>query len=331
MRLTTICSTIPFVFLAACGGGGDTGNGAVVPPPASLAINSSNAAQVSGAAYGAATSSGEYGELSGSTGIMDGGGGSLAKTTVSSQVKATINGAAQLVPIGSGPADCLVDGTVDISGNINDLIALSTGVLTPGDSFRVEYAACDDGTGEVLDGRIDMVVGDPFTGNFIDGAYELTMDIETTNFQVRSDIDVITSNGDVSSTLNTLDAPYIEASVGGNRMTVDSNSGSETLTAYSSMQTFDGRVTPAPYTMTAAGTLDSTQIGGVVDYSTPVTFEGVDTGYPTAGILLVEGANSAARLIAQANGVDVVIEIDADGDDTFETTILTTWEALPGS
>ena len=101
---------------------------------------------------------------------------------------------------------------------------------------------------------------------------------------------------DTTSTLNTLEAPYVEASVSGNSITADSNAGSETLSAYSSAQTFDGRVAPAPYTMSASGTLDSTQIGGVVDYSTPVTFEGVDTGYPTAGILLVEGADSAARL-----------------------------------
>jgi hypothetical protein len=329
MRFKTICATIPLTLLAACGGSSnDGGNAGTPPPPASLAISAGNAAEVSGAAYGAATSSGELTDLSGSAGIMGGGAGSFSKATVNGQVKATVGGLAQQVPIGSGPVDCLVNGTVDISGDIQDPIAVTAGILTPGDTFSVEYVACDDGVGEILDGRIDMVVGDPFTGNISNGAYELTMDIEISNFQVTTATDVITSNGDTSTTLNTLAAPYIEASVGGNSITVDANAGSETLSAYSSEQTFDGRVAPAPYTMAAAGTLDSTQIGGVVDYSTPVTFEGVDTGYPTAGVLLVEGENSAARLVAQANGVDVVIEIDADGDGVFEDTINTTWEAL---
>ena len=156
----------------------------------------------------------------------------------------------------------------------------------------------------------------------------MTMDITITDFQVMTGADVILSNGDTTTRLDTRAAPYIEASVGGNSLTVDSNTDSETLTAYSSAQTFDGRVSPAPYTMTAAGTLDSTRIGGVVDYSTPVTFSGVDTGYPTAGVLLIEGQNSAARLVAQANGVDVVIEIDADGDGTFEGSTVTTWDEL---
>ena len=315
------------LFLAACGGGNSDDAGAGnPPPPASLAIDGSNAVEVTGAAYGAAVTTGELGELSGAAGIMGGDAGQ-SKASTEAQVKATVTVVMQ-VPIGTGPTDCVVDGTIDISGNIQDPFALEAGELTPGDTFSVEYRACDDGIGEVLDGRIDMEVADPFTGNIFSGAYELTMDIDITNFQVRTDSDVVTSNGDTSTTLNTLAAPYIEASVGGNSITVDANAGSETLTAYSSQQTFDGRVTPAPYTMTAAGTLDSTQIGGVVDYSTPVTFEGVDTGYPTAGVLLVEGENSAARLVAQANGVDVVIEIDADGNGDFEETINTTWEAL---
>jgi len=325
MRFANICSTIPFVLLAACGGSSNDTNAG---NPSPLAINGSNAVQVSGAAYGAASSSGEYGDYAGAAGIMSSGSGNLAKATVDRQAKATIAGAVQQIPFGTGPTECQVGGTIEISGDISDPISLASGILSPGDSFRVDYVACDDGIGEVLDGRIDMVVGDPFVGDILSGAYELTMDIEITDFQVTTDSDVILSNGDTTSTLNTLEAPYVEASVSGNSITADSNAGSETLSAYSSAQTFDGRVAPAPYTMSASGTLDSTQIGGVVDYSTPVTFEGVDTGYPTAGILLVEGADSAARLIAQANGVDVVIEIDANGDGTFESTINTTWEAL---
>ena len=255
---------------------------------------------------------------------------SFSKTTVDGQVKATVGGLVQQIPIGTGPTGCLVDGTIDISGDIQDPIATAAGILTPGDSFSVEYVGCDDGAGEVLDGRIDMVVGKPFVGDIISGAYELTMNIEVTNFQVRTDTDVVTSNGDTSTTLDTLAAPYVEASVGGNSITIDANGGSETLIAYSASQTFDGRVAPAPYTMAAAGTLNSTRIGGVINYSTLVTFAGVDTGYPTAGVLFVEGNGSAARLVAQPNGIDVVIEVDADGDGVFEDRIATTWEA-PGN
>ena len=329
MQFANLWIIIPLALVAACGGGssGDGGSAATPPPLASLAIDGGNAVLVSAAAYGAASSTGELADLSGSAGIAGAGGSGQGKATVNAQVKATIDGAAQQVPVGTGPTDCLVDGTVDISADIQDPLGLASGVLEPGDTFTVIYTACDDGVGEVLDGRIDMVV-DAFTGNIISGAYDMTMDITITDFQVTTGADVILSNGDTTTRLDTRAAPYIEASVGGNSLTVDSNTDSETLTAYSSAQTFDGRVSPAPYTMTAAGTLDSTRIGGVVDYSTPVTFSGVDTGYPTAGVLLIEGQNSAARLVAQANGVDVVIEIDADGDGTFEGSTVTTWDEL---
>ena len=153
MRFTTLCTTLSCVLIAACGGGSGDGDGAgTPPPPASLAINGNNAAQVTGAAYGAATSSGELADLSGSAGIMGGGSGSFTKSTINNQVKATVGGLAQQVPIGTGPADCLVAGTVEISGDIQDPIAVAAGELTPGDSFRVDYVACDDGAGEVLEG-----------------------------------------------------------------------------------------------------------------------------------------------------------------------------------
>ena len=173
-----------------------------------------------------------------------------------------------------------------------------------------------------------MVVGRPFNGDILSGAYEMTLNMTITNFQVTTATDVILTHGDTQATLNTLLAPYIEASVGGGSITVSTNTSSETLMAYSSAQTLDGRVAPAPYTMTAAGTLDSSQLGGIVEYSTPVTFTGLDTGYPTAGELLVEGLGSSARLIAQANGIDVTILIDSNNDDEIDETIETTWEEL---
>ena len=77
----------------------------------------------------------------------------------------------------------------------------------------------------------------------------------------------------------------------------------------------------------ASGTLDSSQLPGAVTYSTPVTFEGFDDDYPGTGEFLVEGENSAAKLVA-LNNVDVQILIDADGNGEFETEILTTWAEL---
>ena len=67
-------------------------------------------------------------------------------------------------------------------------------------------------------------------------------------------------------------------------------------------------------------------------YSTPVTFEGFDANYPNAGQMLIVGDASSARITAQANGVDVIIEIysNTTGEGTPDETIATTWTELAG-
>lgn len=329
MRKNPILAVLITLAVAACGGDSSNSNGNNPPPPEpSLGIDVNNGALVAGAAYGAATTSGDLAQLSGSTGLTGDAGGSFSKAGLPGEVKGIVGPIVSQIPIGTGPADCVMDGTVDISANIDDPLALSNGVLKPGDTFRIEYRDCDDGTGEVLDGLIEMVVGRPFNGDILSGAYEMTMEMTITNFQVTTATDVILTHGDTDATINTMLAPYVEASVGGGSITVSTNTSSETLMAYSSAQTLDGRVAPAPYTMTAAGTLDSSQLGGVVEYSTPVTFAGLDTGYPTAGELFVEGLGSNARLIAQADGISVVILVDSNNDGEVDDTIETTWEEL---
>jgi hypothetical protein len=156
---------------------------------------------------------------------------------------------------------------------------------------------------------------DAFDGDILGGRYDMTMTMTVTDFQVTTATDVLTSNGDATARLNSLQAPYVEASVSGNSMTMDSNSASETLTTYSSTQTLDAGVSPSPYTMSASGTLDSSRLDGVITYSTPVTFEGFDSNYPHTGELFVEGENSSARLVAD-NELDVHIDIDLDGNGT---------------
>ena len=219
-----------------------------------------------------------------------------------------------------------MNGSLTISGDIEDPF---TPTLTAGDFFTVDFDMCDDGLGEVTDGMLDFVV-DAFSGDFAGGLFDLTMTLTLTDLQVTTADDVITSNGGASITLNTLDSPAVSASVSGTSLTIDSNSSSETLTNFVSNQAIDAGVSPSPYALAMSGTLDSTQLSGIVSYSTPVTFEGFDLDYPGTGEFLVEGDNSSARLIAIDN-VNVRIEVDTDGNGTVDETINTTWAELTAS
>ena len=315
---------IPLLFLTACGGSGSgAGTGNNVPPPsAAIAITPTNGMQVSQVAYQAVVSSGEIADLAGDSGLTAGTSGNIAKATISRKAAGTLSIVVQQVPVGPINLPCAVDGSLTVSANLANPLTLSAG-----DTITAEYMDCDDGIGEIIDGTLSFVV-DAFDGDILSGLYAMTMTMELIDFQVTTAEDVLMASGDGTATLDTLLAPYVEASVRGDAMVSDSNSGSEALTYYSSAQTFDGRLDPAPYTLIASATLDSSRLAGSIVYSTPVTFEGLGENYPNRGELLVEGMNSSARLIAEENGIDVTIEIDSDGDTVIDDTILTTWAEL---
>jgi hypothetical protein len=303
MRRVAISTLIPLFFLAACSGGGTTFDGRTdpPPPPGGFHIDPTNAMVVAGATYGAAVMSGDLAGLAGNTGLTLDAGGNFAKPAFETQMGGALGRFMQKVPLGPDVYDCLVPGgTVTFSAEIVDPLVLAAGMLSEGDTFLVEYSNCDDGAGEVMN---------------------------VTDFQVTTGMDVLTSNGDATATLNTLIASAISASVSGDTMTMDMNTGSDTLLTYSSAQTLDTVDPQLPYTMTASGTLDSYKLDGVIRYSTPMMFVGFGASYPHEGELFVEGDNSSALLVADSD-VDVHIDVDSNGDGTVDATIVTTWAEL---
>jgi len=329
MKRSIPSTTMLFFFLAACSGsGGYGGPGDPPPPPAGLTIDAANGLQVSQVAYQSVVSSGDLAGMAGG-GLTADSGGSLAKPTIPQHSGGVLAVIAQQVLVGPTIIDCAAGGTLTVTMDIIDLLAFAAGELTAGDTILNEYAACNEGFGETIDGVVDSEV-DAFAGNILANIYDLTMTLDLVDFQVATAEDVITANGDGTAVLNNLQAPYVEVSVSGSSMTTDTNGSSETLSNYSSAQTLDAGMIPAPYTMVASGTLDSSQLAGAITYSTPVMFEGFDTDYPNAGELLIAGQDGSARVIAQSNGIDVVIEIysNTTGTGTPDDTIMTTWAEL---
>jgi len=324
MKRACISLLIPVIFLAACGGGSSTVNNPAAPPPSTgFEITPTNGLQVAGVAYGSVVSSGDMSGLVGNTGLTAGGSGGLAKPGIN----AKSGGVVQMVPLPPETHDCLADGTVTYTFDIVDPLILAAFMLSIGDTFLVEYVACDDGFGEILDGAIDFVV-DAFSGSIL-STFDTTMTMNLTDFRSTIGTDVTTSNGDATASLDTTVALVVSASVSGVSMMTNSNISSELLTNYSSAQTVDLNFDPARYTMSSSGTLDSSQLDGIVDYSTPVMFEGLGTDYPNSGELLVRGDSSSIRLVAVDN-INVLIEIysNADGTGTPDDTISTTWADL---
>jgi hypothetical protein len=325
MNLVRLSILSTFALIAACGSGGDQFGGGAQPPSSTLTITSANAAMATRAAWDAVIASGEFGNLGGSFGLTAASPDGFAKATQAPKPAGFLVNVMQKVPFGPDVYPCIPSGTVTLSGDVADPLTITTG-----DTFRAVYELCDEGFGEVVDGTIDLSVRE-FTGDILlTGLYMLSMDALVTNLQVVTGTDTITNNGDATVSLDTMQAPFISASVSGTSMTVDSNTSAETLSNFSSRQTVDGNEPEVPFTLSGSGTLDSTQLAGIVHYSTPSMFSGEGLDYPSAGVLLVQGENSSARLTAVDN-VNVTIEIDSNGDGVVDATIDTTWAALASS
>lgn len=313
------------LLVSGCGGGGGSTFNGAPPVGTSFPINGANGVAVTQLSWEAAVASGGLTDLGGAAGLSGNAPNGSAIAERATRGEGLLHNVISMVPFGPDVYPCEGgSGTVTLSGDLADPFTFS-----PGDTFLIQYDLCDEGFGEVIDGTVRLTVSD-FAGDIFLGTYLLGMDANVDALSVATASDTIVGNGDAAITLDTIETPYIEASVSGQVMTQDSLSSSETLRNYSSVQTFDGNLSPAVYTMDASGTLESSQLPGNVTYSTPTTFVGNEGEYPNTGVLLVRGESSSARLVA-VDATNVRIEIDNNGDGATDEIIELTWAELEGS
>lgn len=306
--------TLLLVALTGCGGGGSAAQ--IASPDPSLQITSANAMPAASAAYDAALNSQQVSSIGTDFGLISSAPGVVSKTS------APIFS----VPIPAETLVCGVSGTTTVSGDIADIV---TPTISAGDFIVIEHNACDDGFDEVLDGvaRIDF---DALSGDIFTELVSMTTTLTLTNYQSATSVDVVNSNGAATVTIDTSQLPLLSTSISGNSLAVSRNARSDTLTNFSSAVTVDGNVNPSAYTSDSSGTLDSTELAGVISYSNPVPFTGSGAEYPSAGEFLVTGSSSSLLLIAVDN-VNVRIEIDLGADGSVDETINTTWAELTQS
>jgi hypothetical protein len=291
------------------------------PTPSGFTITSANALSVTQESWGASVQSADLVGLFGSSGgFVASIPGTVNKAQGIASAPNSGGSTGQSVPIPAIDFDCVLGGIVTISGEIFDPF---TPTLTPLDYIDSFYTDCDEGTGEIVNGMVTMTV-DAFAGDLALGVYDLTATFELSALRVNTATDDLTSNGTVTVVLDTTMLPAIAASVSGSSLTTDGNTASETLSNFSAAQTVDAGLQPAPYTMTSSGTLDSSELEGLINYSTPETFRGFDFDYPGSGEFLVTSGTSSLLLIALDN-VNVRIEINTDG---VIEIIDTTWAEL---
>lgn len=292
-----------------------------VPTPVNLSpITATNAGDAVRESYLAAANS--MGLLEVAVEVGQNLGGGVAKPSGPS---VNAGGIAELVfmaPFGPTVYNCTNGGTVTISGDVASPTELSVG-----DTVNLLYEACDGGL-DVVNGAVDTTVEqysqDPVLAeNFLLG---LSMDIS--NYQVTTNGNTETTNGDSGVVVDTLNAPAtLESSAAGSSTTFDDSNSSTTLTNYATSETFTFTGEVYLFEVDARGTIDSTALDLPVAYSTPQPFSGLPGEFPSSGEMLVTGQSSSVTLVVIDN-ISVRLDIDIDGDGEVDDSIETTWTEI---
>jgi hypothetical protein len=326
MSIRFVLSLSIALLLSACSGSSyDTPPAPPTGGGTSLSIDSSNAKPAIRIAYGATAQSVDTGGLVDESGVASTPDGGFSKATASDTASGILVRFMQKDPFGPFIEDCISRGTMTMNLDVNPLTFV-VGELSIGDKIFVDYADCDNGLGETLNGSMEFTVAD-FSGDLALGLYRLEMDVLLIELAVTTATDTVTSDGDATVVVDTTGNPMVLLSISGNSLVAVSAASTETVTSFLTTQTVDTSVIPEPYTLDSSGTVNSSQLAGVIDFETLTTFQGMGAAYPYAGVLLVTGNGSAVKLIALSDST-VRIETDPEGDGIFVLLEETTWDDI---
>jgi len=201
------------------------------------------------------------------------------------------------------------------------------GELSSGDSMTVTFNACDMG-GAVFNGSFSFVASDVQVG---EASFSRTLDVEFDALTITSfGSGTIVVDGGFIVTLSTEDGITVVQTVSGSRLSVFAQGSAEsvsgTMTNFSQRAEFNTETDA--YSMEYTATFSGSGLAGEVTYETTVPFTGVDPEDPSAGTLVVTGANGSTLTLDVIDNVRVMLYLDVDGDGDSEWESERTWDEL---
>ncbi|MBI5889843.1 MAG: hypothetical protein HZB47_04100 [Nitrosomonadales bacterium] len=313
------------LLVAGCGGGGSTSSntgGGI--PTAAVQITSSNATTVAKGAMTPSQSTAQTGSgMAGVVGVV------VQPVTRSRSIReialaefararsmkfppATVVGATQM-----SVSNCATSGTMTLT--LND--ANNSQTFDVGDSYTIAFSNCV-GNGYTDNGSMTFSISSLSGGTGVAGstgtpqapfvtAFTLTFNNYSSTYLSSTE----SINGDISFSTSD-DGTNTTATMYGTSLTVSSTAvGTSSMTNYSISYT--GANTPTtstPYSFSVQMTVADSTMGGSVTISTPTAFTGVGISNPTAGQMVITGANnSTLTLTANSDGLTLTMVVDEDG------------------
>ncbi|MES2941433.1 MAG: hypothetical protein V4772_01035 [Pseudomonadota bacterium] len=335
MRLSLV-SVLVGLTVSACGGGGGGDAPAagtpVVVAPTSVTLTSSNYIL----AASEAVSSGFF--------LLDA--PSLAVGVESSDDSAIIQfGRDQVSKLGNRFKDqalatgvvqtttenCRSGGTLTVTENDAD----NNSRESAGDSVGLTANNCRPGDGSTINGAftIDILT---LTGNLNSNFYTGSLRLTYKGFSVASSSSNLVANGDMTLTLAANGVNVLNESMSASSFTVNSVIGgtsySRSLTNFNTSQVKAPNTPTSSYkhTSTVKGTLASSALSNLtlgVETTTPFVTLSTNSN-PYVGQLLITGNAGSRTRVTAKSATEVLIELDANGDGTYETSSTQSWASI---
>lgn len=323
-----LVASVAFAALASCGGGGGGGGGPSGPPPGTpVALTAANAQSVTDDV------------LNTSLSFISVGGSSSAGAGVvplSAQFKTRPRthllfgalrehvGVLSGSPAQTGP---FVPAAPQPPVNCDMAPNGTTGTITTDPettSTTVTFSNCFSG-GETINGTVAVSnLASPSAGT-VTGHVSHNLTFVQTGFPT------LTSSGEFDISHVTAGTVVTDTLTNGT-ITLQLDGDAANISGFNIASTVD--TSSGALTDSVSGTIGSTLIGGTVTVATPTAFQTAPTAqFPNTGQLIITGAaNSKVRFTVLGDeslvGNEVRIEVDPEGDGTFQAPVEMTWAAL---
>ncbi len=317
--------------LAACGGGGggggDNGPGPQ-PGQGPVALSASN--------YQAAAQA----SISGT--VFMGNASELASGLTPPTPK-TVNVAAEQVrriaalgpkPLAMSTLDLPCEGgSGKISITTND--ANSNSKFDAGDSLTLQADACKSGA-TLLQGRIVLTLRELSGGDYGSSNFNARLDMALSGFTVTEGSNRSTGDGSLAVAVNASPLGITSSTLEVPTLTLSGRFAGNSYNHTLSTAVFTERIEEIPNgggtrtTTTVGATLASNLLGGQtvrIDTDPGFVTLGGNT-FPGSGQMFIKGSGGSKVRVTALNVAQVQIELDANGDGTYETSVTKNWTAL---
>jgi len=337
--------------LSACGGGGSDAGAPAPAPVAALAITEDNQTVVARAAVDggfaltrsqtleadgraaaqsapAGSTANAAGSLSTRRAILSVTRRALALAVSPQQRRNRLDAKASPLAVETATEDCGLGGsfTVSFDDRDNDLDASAN------DTMTIAFDDCTDAADEVISGSLVFTMSSvvSFTDSHIEFSgtlafQQVTVTVGEATTSINGAVSVVFL--ETSSLANML----LTVGTGGLAVSTDAPQYVDAITFESGLRidTTDSFDVPASSTVSIDGPFSATSIDGLITIDTlqPLVQLNSDT-YANSGQIRVDGANDSKLRITVLSNTEVQIELDANGDGSYESEEVVPWSDL---